>query len=119
MRTYRVLELEVLRWAEDRKIIPNSTPYAQITKLVEEADETLDAARRLKLDKQAGLREDDPVYQKAMHDFQDGVGDCMVCLINACALADVDLVECLEKAYEEIKDRKGTMNKDGIFVKQV
>lgn len=118
MRTYRVLELDVLRWAEDRHIIPNSTPYAQITKLVEEADETLDAARRLKLDKQAGIPMDDPVYQKAMDDFQDGVGDCMVCLINACALADVDLVECLEKAYNEIKHRKGTMNKDGIFVKE-
>jgi hypothetical protein len=32
---------------------------------------------------------------------------------------DVDLVNCLKSAYEEIKDRKGTMNEEGIFVKEV
>jgi len=30
---------------------------------------------------------------------------------------DVNLVDCLESAYEEIKDRKGAMNEQGIFVK--
>ena len=118
MKTYRVLELEILRWAEDRKIIPNSTPYAQIVKLGEEFEETLDAAKRMKLDKEAGVSQDDPVYQKAVADFKDGVADCVICLINACALADVDLVECLAGGYEEIKLRKGTLNKDGIFVKE-
>ena len=118
MKTYRVLELDVIRWAEDRKIIPNSTPFAQISKLGEEFEETLDAARRLKMDKIAGVSQDDPVYQKALDDFRDGIGDCVVCLINACALADVDLVDCLNDAYNEIKDRKGTMNEDGIFVKE-
>jgi len=117
MKTYRVLELDVIRWAEDRKIIPNSTPFAQISKLGEEFEETLDAARRLKMDKIAGVSQDDPVYQKALDDFRDGVGDCVVCLINACALADVDLVDCLNDAYNEIKERSGTMNKEGIFVK--
>jgi hypothetical protein len=118
MKTYRILELDVINWSEARKIIPNSTSYAQITKLDEEADETLDAAKRLKLYRESGMRKDDPLYVKAVADFKDGVGDCVVCLINACALEDVDLVECLQGAYNEIKDRKGTMNKDGIFVKE-
>jgi len=34
------------------------------------------------------------------------------------ACADLDLVECFKGAYEEIKDRKGYLNSDGIFVKQ-
>ena len=42
----------------------------------------------------------------------------MVTLINGCALADVNLVQCMYLAYDEIKDRKGYMNADGIFVKQ-
>jgi len=42
----------------------------------------------------------------------------VVCLINVCALMDVNLVDCLEAAYEEIKDRKGSMNEHGIFVKE-
>jgi hypothetical protein len=31
---------------------------------------------------------------------------------------DVNLVSCLEAAYEEIKDRRGTLGEDGIFVKE-
>jgi len=34
-----------------------------------------------------------------------------------CACADLDLVECFKGAYQEIKDRKGHLNKKGIFVK--
>lgn len=49
----------------------------------------------------------------------DAVGDTVVCLINVCALLDVNLTDCLKAAYEQIKDRKGYMNEDGIFVKQV
>jgi NTP pyrophosphatase (non-canonical NTP hydrolase) len=50
-------------------------------------------------------------------EIKDGVGDVVVCLINLCALADIDLVSCLEGAYQEIKDRTGHMGEDGIFYK--
>ncbi len=46
------------------------------------------------------------------------MGDTVVCLINYCALRDLDLVECLIEAYAEIKDRKGTLMPDGTFVKE-
>ena len=48
----------------------------------------------------------------------DGVGDVMVCLINYCALQDIDLVKCMEAAYAAIKDRKGTLLPNGVFVKE-
>ena len=48
----------------------------------------------------------------------DAVGDTVVCLINVCALMDVNLTDCLEAAYHQIKDRRGYMNADGIFVKE-
>jgi NTP pyrophosphatase (non-canonical NTP hydrolase) len=48
----------------------------------------------------------------------DGIGDTVVCLINVCALLDVNLTDCLEAAYEQIKHRKGHMNEQGIFVKE-
>jgi hypothetical protein len=35
------------------------------------------------------------------------------------ALEDIDLTKCLEAAYSEIKDRKGYLNKDGVFVKNI
>jgi hypothetical protein len=42
----------------------------------------------------------------------------MVCLINYCALQDINLVDCMAWAYDEIKDRKGTLLPNGVFVKE-
>ena len=100
--SYADVEMKVIQWSEARKIIPNSTPYAQSMKAVEEINELVDALQ--KGDKYEAI---------------DAVGDTVVCLINVCALLDVNLTDCLKAAYEQIKDRKGYMNEDGIFVKQV
>jgi hypothetical protein len=32
---------------------------------------------------------------------------------------DINLVDCLKGAYNEIKDRKGHLTKEGVFVKEV
>ena len=99
--SYADIEMQVIRWAEARRIIPNSTPTAQLLKAFSERGELADATAK---NDRAGV--------------VDGVGDVMVCLINYCALQDIDLVKCLEAAYEEIKDRKGTMMPSGVFVKE-
>jgi NTP pyrophosphatase (non-canonical NTP hydrolase) len=99
--SYAEYEMKVIQWSEDRKIIPNSTPFAQSMKAVEEINELVDALR-------------DNNKAEAI----DAVGDTVVCLINVCALLDVNLTDCLEAAYEQIKDRKGSMNAEGIFVKE-
>jgi NTP pyrophosphatase (non-canonical NTP hydrolase) len=101
MSSFAEVELDVIRWSEARKIIPNSTPLAQSIKAVEEINELVDALRE-------GNR----------FDAIDAVGDTVVCLINVCALMDVNLVDCLEAAYNQIKDRRGYMNAEGIFVKE-
>ncbi len=99
--TYPIVELDVIRWAEARKIIPNSKPHTQLLKAVSEMGELADA--EIKGDINA---------------VQDAVGDVLVCLIVYCALRDIDLVDCLKGAYEEIKDRKGTLLPNGTFVKE-
>ncbi len=100
--SYRTVELDVLRWAEDRKIIPNATPQSQLNKALSELSELFAAEN-----------------QRDIGKIKDGVGDVMVCLINYCALKDIDLVACLALAYDEIKDRKGTLLPDGTFVKEL
>ncbi len=101
MRNFTELELDVIRWAEARKIIPNATPQSQLLKAFEEMGELA-----------AGeARNNKPL-------IEDSVGDVLVCLINYCALRDINLVKCLELAYEEIKDRKGTLMPNGVFVKE-
>ena len=99
--SYREIEIAVIRWAEARRIIPNSTPQAQLNKALEELAEMFKAES-----------------QGNMAGIKDGVGDVVVCLINYCALKDIDLVQCLAMAYEEIKDRRGTLMPDGTFVKE-
>lgn len=98
---YRILEIDIIRWAEARKIIPNSTPVAQYLKAVSEMGELADALNK-----------------RDMPAIKDAVGDTLVCLINMCALLDIDMVECLNGAWHEIKDRKGTLLPSGVFVKE-
>lgn len=94
-------EIKTIQWAEARRIIPNSTPMAQAIKTLEEVTELLSALHR-------GDREE----------MIDAYGDVLVTLIVGAALADVDLTKCLEAAYAQIKDRKGTLRADGVFVKE-
>lgn len=101
MSTYADIELKIVQWAEARKIVPNSTPATQLLKAMSELGELADAT--IKND-HAGI--------------VDGVGDVMVCLVNYCALKDIDLVTCMEIAYGEIKNRKGTLLPNGVFVKE-
>lgn len=100
MSTYRELEMKVIQWAEARRIIPNATPVSQLLKAVSEMGELCNAEGKCDMDA-----------------IKDAVGDVVVCLINYCALRDIDLVQCLSGAYDEIKDRKGTLMPDGTFVK--
>lgn len=99
--SWAITELNVIRWSEERGIIPNSTSLAQYKKAQEEMHELQTA-----------------IIDRDRAGIIDGVGDVLVCLINVCALEDLDMNQCLEAAYQEIKDRKGYMNSDGIFVKE-
>jgi NTP pyrophosphatase (non-canonical NTP hydrolase) len=99
---FKKLEIEVIRWAEARKIIPNAKPHTQLLKAVSEIGELADAE----------IKGDMPA-------IKDGVGDVLVCLIIYCALRDIDVSQCLELAYKEIKDRTGTLLPNGTFVKDI
>jgi NTP pyrophosphatase (non-canonical NTP hydrolase) len=98
--SYEMVEINVIRWAEARRIIPNSKPYTQLLKGFSEMGELADAE-----------------IKGNLPEIKDAIGDVMVCLINYCALKDISLTECLKGAYEEIKDRKGTLMPNGVFVK--
>ena len=48
----------------------------------------------------------------------DAVGDILVVLIGYCMQRDLEIMDCLASAYEEIKERKGKVI-DGVFVKEL
>ena len=99
--SYRELEMKVIIWGEARGIVQNSNPRAQAEKTKEEVEELFDA-----------------IEAKDIDAMKDAYGDILVTLIMGCATADIDLVSCLELAYDEIKHRKGYLNADGVFVKE-
>lgn len=91
----------VLEWAVARQIIPNSNPLAQAVKTTEELAELLKAI--CKGDKDEAI---------------DAYGDILVTMIIGAALMNVSMVDALESAFNEIKNRKGYLGADGIFVKE-
>lgn len=87
------------KWARDRKIIQNGSILAQGLKLVSEVGELADNLAKGRC-------------------IKDDIGDCMVVLNNLAHMSGLTLEECLEQAWNDIKDRKGTMNEHGVFIKE-
>lgn len=90
----------VLQWAEDRNLIKGATRQAQMLKLTEEMGELA-----------AGIAKGNEALVK------DSIGDCMVVLTILSAQSGLDIDDCFESAYQEIKGRKGKMV-NGVFVKE-
>ena len=86
-------------WAKDRGLYDGGDPKTQALKLVEEVGETCRAI----------LKED-------AKEMIDGIGDCVVVLTNLAELIGTPIEECIDKAYNEIKNRKGKMD-NGTFKK--
>lgn len=101
MRSYQDVEKKVFAWGVDRGIVQHGQPMGQAIKCLEECTELLDAINK---SRDAAIA--------------DALGDIWVTLVMTAATMDMDLLDCMYGAYNEIKDRKGTLGPDGIFVKE-
>jgi len=88
----------VKQWHYDRNLIQGSDDKTQFAKLIQEAGELSDNICKER-------------------DIKDDIGDMIVVLINIAERNNFSLTDCLEVAYNDIKDRKGRMI-DGVFVKE-
>jgi len=92
---------EVLHWANERGLLRPENHLKQMGKMVSEVGELCDAI--IKNDKNGQI---------------DGIGDVLVTLIILANQLGYDIEDCLEVAYNEIKNRKGeTIN--GTFIKEL
>lgn len=89
---------KIVQWHKDRNLIDGSTDEKQFVKLLEEVGELAASIARGK-------------------DVADDVGDIIVVLVNIATRNGLTIDECLGKAWDDIKDRKGKMI-DGVFVKE-
>jgi len=90
---------KVKQWHQDRNLIDGSDDKSQALKLLQELGELSDSICKEK-----------PIL--------DDIGDMLVVMINLCERNGVTLEECLNVAYNDIKDRKGKML-DGVFIKEL
>ena len=93
-------ESRVVKWGKDRNLIGGSSAAKQLEKLLEEIGELATA-----------------VATNDLNEIEDGIGDASVVLCLMAEMSGLTYSECLEKAWSEIKDRKGKMV-DGVFVKE-
>lgn len=96
---YRQLEALVEDWAEDKGILKNGTPTAQALKTLEECNELIDA-----------------IDKEHKGETVDALGDVLVTLIIQAKMQGVDLLDCLQIAYDVISKRTGKME-NGMFIK--
>ncbi|EGO6063425.1 MazG-like family protein [Enterococcus faecalis] len=87
------------KWAREKNL-DIAEPEKQMLKVVEEVGEVAAALAR-----------------NNKNDLRDSIGDVVVTLVILAMQNDMDLYECLNQAYNEIKDRKGK-NVNGVFVKE-
>ncbi len=98
---YQELEHKVFDWGVERGIVQNAKPMGQAIKCLEEVTELIDAINRV-----------------SETEIRDALGDVWVTLVMTAATMDMDLQECMLSAYNQIKDRKGFLRQDGVFVKE-
>lgn len=91
------LILQVGYWAIEKGLIKPENIKSQTLKVVEEVGELCGSI----------LKQKDP---------KDDIGDILVTLIILSNQLNLTLEECLQHAYDEIKDRQGELV-DGSFIK--
>jgi hypothetical protein len=90
---------DIRSWAQERGIYASGDPKTQYVKLIEEVGELAKA-----------------ILNGNKEEQKDGIGDSIVVLTNLAYLLGFKVEECIDAAYDEIKNRKGSMQ-NGTFVK--
>ena len=96
----RLIDRKIIEWANERGLIKEENAPKQFIKLTEEVGELASA-----------------LLKKDPYETIDAIGDIQVVLIILCEQLGINYKECLESAYNEIKDRKGKLV-DGSFIKE-
>ena len=96
---YKELEIKTTKWAYDRGILTNGKVITQAMKLGEEFGELCSHIAK-------------------GQDIKDDIGDMIVVLNNIAKMSGTSLQECWNEAYDDIKDRKGFLTREGVFIKE-
>lgn len=117
---FEILRGKILDWAKSKDLLHEGNAERQFMKFVEEVFEFRDEWILMVHEYNKcnyGEGDNDPAVVELRHNMKLEMGDIFVTLIILCDQLVLDPVDCLDRAYEKIKDRKGeTIN--GVFVKE-
>ena len=99
MKTFDELIENITQWADDKGILSQENAPKQSMKVVEELGETMGA-----------------ILKSKDEEIKDGLGDTFVTLIILSKQLGYEPSECLEAAWNEIKDRKGKTQRKRSFI---
>lgn len=107
----------VATWFDDRKITENGSVDGQLTKLREEVQELQDSFTWESITTITGRNTVKVIASVNQDEAKDAIGDCAVVLAGIAHMLGMTFEECCEHAWNEIKDRTGHLNEEGVFVK--
>jgi hypothetical protein len=133
--SFEYLTNEIIMWGRDRKIVGNSNSDAQSSKTLEEVEELRTHAAQLKFLREVvsplilrlnldghAMNALGDLFNKIEADLLsklvDDYGDIFVTLVMGAENEGIDIRSSIAAAYNEIKDRKGTLGTDGKFHKE-
>jgi NTP pyrophosphatase (non-canonical NTP hydrolase) len=90
----------IREWATDRGLYEKGNVKTQFLKLNEEIGELSRS-----------------ILKDNYNEYKDAIGDIVIVLTNMAYMTETSIEECINGAYQEIKNRKGLMI-NGTFVKQ-
>ncbi|CAB4139190.1 NTP pyrophosphohydrolase MazG, putative catalytic core [uncultured Caudovirales phage] len=95
------LQQKIIDWARDRGILEYGSSLGQIKLLSTEVVELYDA-----------------IVTCDIEEEKSELGDILVVCTIIAHMRDFTLSDAYNKAWEKIKDRKGKLDKDGVFRKE-
>lgn len=106
---FEKLSKKIIKWADDKDLLHEENAEKQFMKFIEEVFE-------FKTEMDNVLSYTNPYVDEAVERMELEMGDIIVTLIILCKQLDIDLFDCLNKAYKKISIRTGkTIN--GTFIK--
>ena len=119
-QVFEILRGKVLDWAKDKELLHDKNAEKQFLKFMEEVFEFRDEWLLFVHEYNKcsyGEANNNPEVVELRGNMKLEMGDVFVTLIILCDQLNMDPVDCLGRAYEKIKDRKGeTIN--GVFIKE-
>lgn len=106
---FEELQEKVLEWADSHDLLHEENADKQFMKFIEEVFEF-----KTEMDNYDFMIGNQKrfFYRK----MKTEMGDIIVTLVILCKQLGIDPMECLEMAYDKIKDRHG-VTRDGMFIK--